>query len=156
MNKFILSVPQLHELPAGTTWGGLAVCLQPDALKDASVPGPDLFYPSRPNNDPGILQGEEARDICRRCPVADLCLRAALNCREESGVWGGLTEPELKRALKSQQLLGRAVVDVTEVAAIRSAFARPLLPSIRRAKALKLETQRAAGEAAADDSAEAA
>ena len=42
-------------------------------------------------------QAADAKAVCYRCPVVDACLRWALNSREDTGVWGGLTEQERRR-----------------------------------------------------------
>ncbi|MEU9980567.1 WhiB family transcriptional regulator [Streptomyces sp. NPDC050856] len=59
---------------------------------------PDLFFPIG-NTGPALLQAEEAKAVCRRCPVREQCLRWALESGQEAGVWGGLSEEE-RRALK--------------------------------------------------------
>ena len=48
----------------------------------------EVFFP-HPNS-----AGEEAKAICKVCPVAAACLTYALENREEFGVWGGMTEHE--------------------------------------------------------------
>ena len=65
--------------------------------------GPDnaeLFFPTdtrRPN------YWDEARTICwRDCPVRTQCLTAALERREEDGMWGGLTPEERQRVLRRE------------------------------------------------------
>lgn len=47
---------------------------------------PDLFY--RPADI------EQAKQVCRRCPVAAACRSLALATGEEHGVWGGLGSVE--------------------------------------------------------------
>jgi WhiB family redox-sensing transcriptional regulator len=37
---------------------------------------------------------EEAKKVCARCPVTDLCLEHALATNEQHGVWGGKSERE--------------------------------------------------------------
>ena len=44
---------------------------------------PELFFAEHP----GPL--ERAKQLCTACPVRDLCLAAALERREPTGVWGG-------------------------------------------------------------------
>ena len=46
------------------------------------------FFP-HPND-----HGEEAKAICRMCPVAAECLTYALDTKQEFGVWGAMTERE--------------------------------------------------------------
>ncbi len=44
---------------------------------------PELFFAERPD----VLA--RAQELCRGCPIADLCLAGALERREPHGVWGG-------------------------------------------------------------------
>lgn len=37
---------------------------------------------------------DNAKGICRRCPVSEACLDAALSRNEKFGVWGGTTPNE--------------------------------------------------------------
>ncbi|MFI5814885.1 WhiB family transcriptional regulator [Streptomyces sp. NPDC051643] len=53
----------------------------------------DLFFPVG-NTGAALDQADEAKAICRRCPVSDECLQWALNTGQTFGVWGGLTEDE--------------------------------------------------------------
>ena len=48
------------------------------------------------------MQIEQAKAVCRRCPVTQSCLDWALRAGQDSGVWGGLSEDE-RRALKRRQ-----------------------------------------------------
>jgi WhiB family redox-sensing transcriptional regulator len=48
------------------------------------------------------VQIEQAKAVCRRCPVVQSCLDWALRSGQDSGVWGGLSEDE-RRALKRRQ-----------------------------------------------------
>ncbi|WP_328903957.1 WhiB family transcriptional regulator [Streptomyces sp. NBC_00441] len=59
---------------------------------------PDLFFPIG-STGPALVQAEEAKAVCRRCPVQEECLRWALENNQDAGVWGGLGENE-RRALK--------------------------------------------------------
>lgn len=42
----------------------------------------------------------QAKLVCRTCPVVLDCLSAALDRREEYGVWGGMTERERRSLLR--------------------------------------------------------
>lgn len=77
--------------PAATTsdWRHFSACRDEDA---------DLFFPVG-TSGPALIQAEQAKAICRRCPVTDDCLRWALSSGEDSGVWGGMSEDE-RRAVK--------------------------------------------------------
>lgn len=59
---------------------------------------PDLFFPIG-NTGPALIQIEEAKSVCRRCPVMETCLQWALETGQDSGVWGGLSEDE-RRSMK--------------------------------------------------------
>jgi WhiB family redox-sensing transcriptional regulator len=69
---------------AGTTgWRARAACRPLDSA---------IFFPDRTayrNNDVA-----SAKAVCRRCPVREECLEAALDGREKIGIWGGLTPLE--------------------------------------------------------------
>jgi WhiB family redox-sensing transcriptional regulator len=71
-----------------------------------SEEAPDLFFPIG-NTGPALLQIEEAKAVCRRCPVNEQCLQWALESGQDSGVWGGLSEDE-RRALKRRAARNRA------------------------------------------------
>lgn len=77
-------------------WRDRAACLDED---------PELFFPIG-NTGPALQQIEEAKAICRTCPVIDECLRFALENGQDAGVWGGLSEDE-RRALKRRKARAR-------------------------------------------------
>lgn len=60
---------------------------------------PELFFP--PERDLGrpalAWSPEPAQAVCAGCPVADACRSWALATRQKDGVWGGVTEAELRR-----------------------------------------------------------
>ena len=78
-------------------WRHKAVCREED---------PELFFPIG-NTGPAILQIEEAKAVCRRCPVIEPCLKWALETGQDSGVWGGTSEDE-RRAIKRRAQRARA------------------------------------------------
>ncbi|WP_411136840.1 WhiB family transcriptional regulator [Streptomyces sp. C10] len=78
-------------------WRHDAVCREAD---------PELFFPVG-NTGPALLQIEEAKAVCRRCPVMGQCLQWALESRQESGVWGGMSEDE-RRAMRRRAARHRA------------------------------------------------
>jgi len=59
---------------------------------------PELFFPIG-NTGPALVQIEEAKAVCRRCPVVDDCLRWALETGQDSGRLGWAQRSE-RRALK--------------------------------------------------------
>ncbi|MEU6313644.1 WhiB family transcriptional regulator [Streptomyces sp. NPDC047014] len=58
---------------------------------------PDLFFPVG-SGGPALLQIEEAKAVCARCPVRETCLQWALEEGPEFGVCGGLSEEERRTA----------------------------------------------------------
>ncbi|MFD3333686.1 WhiB family transcriptional regulator [Streptomyces sp. NPDC058700] len=72
------------------SWRAAAACQNVD---------PDLFFPVG-TGSPALVQAEEAKDVCRHCPVREECLAWALDdSRQVTGVWGGLDDDE-RRSLK--------------------------------------------------------
>jgi WhiB family transcriptional regulator, redox-sensing transcriptional regulator len=67
---------------------------------------PELFFPIG-NSGPALLQIEEAKQVCHRCPVTEDCLTWAIDTGQDAGVWGGLSEDE-RRAYKRRALRLRA------------------------------------------------
>ncbi|MEV0694268.1 MULTISPECIES: WhiB family transcriptional regulator [unclassified Streptomyces] len=66
---------------------------------------PDLFFPIG-TSGPALLQTEQAKAVCRRCPVRQQCLDWAMDSGQSLGVWGGTSETErraLKRRLKARR-----------------------------------------------------
>jgi WhiB family redox-sensing transcriptional regulator len=72
-----------------TDWRDEAACLHVD---------PDLFFPFG-TAGPALRQVDEAKRICRTCPVRTPCLTWALDQANSSGIWGGTTEDE-RRAIR--------------------------------------------------------
>jgi WhiB family redox-sensing transcriptional regulator len=56
-----------------------------------------VFYPVTEE------QTDEAKSICRECPVREPCLEYALANRERDGVWGGATERERRRMIRQRR-----------------------------------------------------
>jgi WhiB family transcriptional regulator, redox-sensing transcriptional regulator len=74
------------------TWRDSAACLDV---------GPELFFPIG-NTYPALLQIEEAKLVCRECVVVETCLTWAVEGRQDSGVWGGMSADE-RRTLKRRK-----------------------------------------------------
>ncbi|NJP53237.1 WhiB family transcriptional regulator [Streptomyces sp. SBST2-5] len=70
-------------------WRARAACRDED---------PDLFFPIG-TTGPALVQTEQAKAVCRRCPVREQCLDWALETGQSTGVWGGTGETE-RRALE--------------------------------------------------------
>ncbi|MDK1475829.1 WhiB family transcriptional regulator [Streptomyces sp. 549] len=69
-------------------WREYAVCRNEDA---------ELFFPVG-SRGPALRQAEDAKQVCRTCPVIEQCARWALDSRQQHGIWGGMDE-EQRRAL---------------------------------------------------------
>lgn len=52
---------------------------------------------------------EEAKRICRTCPVRRECLRDALDRRDRYGIWGGFNPQERKKLQRRETRTGVAV-----------------------------------------------
>ena len=74
--------------PKALVWRQRAACRGVD---------PDIFYPVTDEDS------EDAKAICRACPVQQACLEWALQSREKDGVWGGATERERRRILRRRR-----------------------------------------------------
>jgi len=77
-------------------WRDHGACLDED---------PELFF-AIGNTGPALRQMEQAKAVCRGCEVVDTCLRWAIESRQETGVWGGLSEDE-RRTLKRRKARAR-------------------------------------------------
>ncbi|MET9449891.1 WhiB family transcriptional regulator [Streptomyces cinerochromogenes] len=69
---------------------------------------PDLFFPIG-TTGPAQVQSEQAKAVCRRCPVRDQCLEWAMDTDQSIGIWGGTTELErrtLRRRARSRPRSG--------------------------------------------------
>jgi WhiB family redox-sensing transcriptional regulator len=66
---------------------------------------PSTFFPS---DGVGV---DAARQICRECPVQDLCLEYALTNRIDHGVWGGASERERRRIARRRRLAQAGISD---------------------------------------------
>ena len=69
---------------------------------------PELFFPIG-TSGPALLQLEQAKDVCRQCPVVDECMRWAVDTGQDAGVWGGMSEEE-RRAFKRHGIPTRPAV----------------------------------------------
>jgi WhiB family redox-sensing transcriptional regulator len=55
---------------------------------------PELFFPDLYTD---MTQIKMVREVCRGCPVRDLCLEWAVASPGEEGLWAGTTPPERRR-----------------------------------------------------------
>ena len=66
----------------------------------------DLFFPSGELEDQAVVQAEEAKAVCARCPVRVACLEFAIATNQPYGVWGGLNASE-RRSLRRRRMAER-------------------------------------------------
>lgn len=71
-------------------WRERAACLRVD--------DPDLFFPIGISGLT-LVQVDEAKAVCHRCPVEEQCLNWAMYVGHVEGIWGGTTESE-RRAMR--------------------------------------------------------
>jgi WhiB family transcriptional regulator, redox-sensing transcriptional regulator len=62
--------------------------------------GPELFFAGKDERS----DTEEAKAVCRNCPVREACLEYALQNNIEEGVWGGLGERSRRRLRRQRRL----------------------------------------------------
>ena len=89
--------PAVEEGVDRMDWRHHAACREVD---------PELFFPIG-NTGPALLQSDEAKQVCRRCPVMEPCLEWAVESGQDAGVWGGMSEDE-RRAYKRRVARVRA------------------------------------------------
>lgn len=80
--------PLLVDDPTGAEdWREAALCAQTD---------PALFFPDKGGS------AREAKRLCATCPVRIQCLESALDNDERHGIWGGLSERELRKIRRAR------------------------------------------------------
>lgn len=77
-------------------WRGGAACREVD---------PGLFFPVGVTG-PAEVQIADAKAVCGRCSVREICLEFALQSNQEYGVWGGMSEEE-RRAIRRTRRAAR-------------------------------------------------
>ncbi|NKS54185.1 WhiB family transcriptional regulator [Rhodococcus hoagii] len=66
--------------------------------------GSTLFFGSDDETLPERVRREhQAKQICRTCPVKSHCRSYAIEFGETHGVWGGMSEVELRRNRRSRR-----------------------------------------------------
>lgn len=83
----------LLESPREKDWRTQGACRDED---------PDLFYPTG-NGGRALWQTEQAKRVCRHCPVLERCREGVLERKEPFGVWGGMSEQERNGIRRSHQ-----------------------------------------------------
>lgn len=96
-----VGAPELPRVP-GQAWKLRGLCNQSD---------PEAWYPDhdgdrivaqvcRPGDEVG--KAVSAKAICFACPVRLECLQAALDNREQHGIWGGMTVRERRLLMRKR------------------------------------------------------
>lgn len=62
-----------------------------------------FFHPEYERGPTRMRREQDAKAVCRRCPVIDQCRAHALKVHEPYGIWGGLSAEERKEVLRSQR-----------------------------------------------------
>lgn len=62
----------------------------------------ELFFPIGKTGE-ALLQIEDAKAVCRRCPVMESCLQWALETAEPHGIFGGKTDDERRALLRRER-----------------------------------------------------
>lgn len=57
----------------------------------------ELFFSTNPEDQ------EQARDMCYQCPILVECLSYSVRNQEPYGVWGGLTERQRRKLLRTME-----------------------------------------------------
>lgn len=73
-------------------WREDALCAQTD---------PALFFPDKGGST------REAKRVCASCPVRIQCLESALDNDERHGIWGGLSEVDLRKIRRARRAAAR-------------------------------------------------
>lgn len=89
---------------------GEGLCKNEDSEK-FFPPGEQHLKP----RDSEVIYIEDAKIVCRKCPVREECLTYALDTRQEWGIWGGLTSAERKVITRRRdKKIGSSVVQIAE------------------------------------------
>lgn len=61
---------------------------------------PEIWFPVG-TGGPATMQEDQAKALCRVCPLMEACGQDALERGTEFGIWGGMTEHE-RRVIRSR------------------------------------------------------
>ena len=85
----------IGRVPAATTgqwdWQVEALC--------RGMPSGFFFHPWGERGPARDARDERAKQVCARCPVIEQCRSFALTVQVQYGVWGGLSEDDLRLLL---------------------------------------------------------
>ena len=78
-----------------TTWRAASLCRGDDAVH--------FFAPNHmERKEEKDARESQARAICGRCKVREICLDYAITVGEPHGIWGGLNELQRRRLVRRQ------------------------------------------------------
>lgn len=105
----------------------------------------EVFFPIS-RTGLGLLDVQEAKEVCSRCPVRQACLTFALDTQQGYGIWGGCDEDERRLLLRQRHGLGDPADDAALLGRNLLTFPAPLrvseqsLDQIRRAEGSPSDT----------------
>jgi WhiB family transcriptional regulator, redox-sensing transcriptional regulator len=66
-----------------------------------------FFHPRNERRNQRVQREARAKQLCARCPVLDRCREHALSVEETFGIWGGLTQVELRSLISRRRRASR-------------------------------------------------
>ena len=69
---------------------------------------PELFFPLGETKPADVEKIRRAKAICLGCEALEACGAQALEEKEESGIWGGMTPNERRKILRERQKAARS------------------------------------------------
>lgn len=93
LGDHVVSLVQPEDIPDGEFAIGMPNGLVNDWMRQAACldEEPEVFFPPGPT---ALEHIDEAKAVCRGCPVISDCLRVALADPTLVGVWGGTSESQ--------------------------------------------------------------
>jgi len=75
----------------------------------------NFFHADRERGPSRAIREEQAKQVCRRCPVLEECRRHALTVQEPYGVWGGQTETERLALIRQRRHADRCLRGLPQI-----------------------------------------
>lgn len=117
MSTTLFKVVKSHAAPdtvgRNADWRDSSLCRDPQY-------DPEMWFPK--GTDAASMADEaEAKRVCRRCPVMETCGQWALETRQDSGVWGALSERD-RTSIRRYGRVPKKRVPVQAFASIDDAY----------------------------------
>ncbi|WP_239481412.1 WhiB family transcriptional regulator [Streptomyces sp. CS014] len=116
MSTTIFKAGKSHSAPAtadrAADWRDAALC--------RSHPDPEMWFP-KGTDAVSMANEQEAKAVCAGCPALAACRAWAIETRENSGVWGGLSEHE-RASLRRHGRIQRKRTPLQAFASIDDAY----------------------------------